>query len=186
MEQPLRYLVAKLSSAISSTIRTSRGKSVDATKETPPKPVARSSFSEKVQWMNPLRGTVGPTAKEAADALAIGGLRNTADSVSRLSYSVKFGRGLGESCYSPTWTHTKTNRRSRGLRELVFPLGLKTVRCLCHYLRLKQSTRSETSSWGTLERTPILPATQRQRYTLRCWNRGAQRLVIRTTGCPHG
>ena len=45
--------------------------------------------------MTPLRGIVGPTAKEPADALIIGGLRNTADSVSRLTCSAKFGRGLG-------------------------------------------------------------------------------------------
>ena len=38
---------------------------------------------------------MAPTAKEEADALAIGGLRKTADSVSRLTYSAAFGRGLG-------------------------------------------------------------------------------------------
>lgn len=91
----VRYLVAKPFHAICSVARLSLGKSADTPKDPPPPPVARYSYSEKVQWMTPLRGPVAPTAKEEADALAIGGLRNTADSVSRLTYSAEFGRGLG-------------------------------------------------------------------------------------------
>lgn len=45
--------------------------------------------------MNPLRGTAGPTDKERADATAIGGLRNSADSVSRRAISAEFRRCLG-------------------------------------------------------------------------------------------
>ena len=49
---------------------------------------------EKVQWQQQLRGIVGPTDKEIADDMAIGGLRNTAASVSRLTYFVSFGLKL--------------------------------------------------------------------------------------------
>ena len=73
-----------------SVFRTSLGKPDATPKDPPPREVARYSFSEKVQWMNPLRGTVGPTEQERVDAMAIGGLRNTADSVCRLTFSAKF------------------------------------------------------------------------------------------------
>ena len=52
-------------------------------------------FYERVQWQQQLRGITGPTEKEIADDLAIGGLRNTAETVSRLSYSAEFGIKLG-------------------------------------------------------------------------------------------
>ena len=44
--------------------------------------------------MDPLRGILTPTDKEAADALAIGGLRDAADSVGRLHMVAAFGRKL--------------------------------------------------------------------------------------------
>lgn len=58
-----RYLVAKLFFVICSVSRSSLGKSAVTPKDPPPRPVARYSFSEKVQWMKPLRGTVGRTAE---------------------------------------------------------------------------------------------------------------------------
>ena len=53
---------------------------------------------------------MGLTAKEAADALAIGGLRNTAESVSRLTYSAKFGRGLGVQLHTLLLDDMKAHR----------------------------------------------------------------------------
>ena len=46
---------------------------------------------ERVQWQQQLRSISGPPEKEIADDVAIGGLRNTAETVSRLSYSAEFG-----------------------------------------------------------------------------------------------
>lgn len=57
---------------------------------------ARSTFTEKIQWRDSLHGAIGPTDKEQADDLANGGLRNTARTLSRLSYSVEFGMKLGD------------------------------------------------------------------------------------------
>ena len=56
---------------------------------------ARFSFKEQISWLEPLRGTIQPTDKEAADNLAIGGLRNTAASVGRLHMVAAFGRKIG-------------------------------------------------------------------------------------------
>ena len=55
----------------------------------------RYSFSERIVWTEPLRGRIDPTDKEKQDALAIGGLRNAADSVSRLHTVAAFGKKLG-------------------------------------------------------------------------------------------
>ena len=52
-------------------------------------------IKEKFVGSNPLRGVLLPTDKEQADALAIGGLRNSADSVARLSFTAAFGIDLG-------------------------------------------------------------------------------------------
>lgn len=56
---------------------------------------ARLRFSERITWLEPLRGAIQPTDKETADAHAIGGLRNAADSVGRLHRVAEFGRALG-------------------------------------------------------------------------------------------
>ena len=54
-------------------------------------------FREIIDWKNPLRGieNTGPTAKEKADHIAIGGLRNSAATLTRLTYSAQFGLALG-------------------------------------------------------------------------------------------
>ena len=52
-------------------------------------------FAEKILWRDPLRGEIQATTKEEADDLAIGGLRDTAASVARLSNTAAFGRKLG-------------------------------------------------------------------------------------------
>lgn len=46
---------------------------------------AQASFKESVHWRDPLRGAMEPTDKEQADAKAIGGLRNTSESLGELS-----------------------------------------------------------------------------------------------------
>ena len=52
---------------------------------------ARFGLSEKISWKNRLCGYVPPTEKEEADRLAIGGLRDVAASVGRLSTVAAFG-----------------------------------------------------------------------------------------------
>ena len=47
---------------------------------------AQRIFRERMRWRNPLRGNIQATYKEEADALAIGGLRNIAESVGGLSF----------------------------------------------------------------------------------------------------
>ena len=47
-------------------------------------------FAEKIVWRDPLRGALQPTDKEAADDRAIGGLRDTAASVARLTKTAEF------------------------------------------------------------------------------------------------
>ena len=44
----------------------------------------------------PTPGALELADKEKADGLAIGGMRNTADTMGRLSYSLEFGRMLGD------------------------------------------------------------------------------------------
>ena len=46
---------------------------------------ARYSFNERITWKTPLRGLIPHTEKDAADHLAVGGLRDAADSVGRLN-----------------------------------------------------------------------------------------------------
>ena len=48
-------------------------------------------FAEKITWRDPLRGSLQPTDKEAADERAIGGLRDTAASLARLTATADFG-----------------------------------------------------------------------------------------------
>ena len=57
--------------------------------------IARFSFSEKLKWTEPLRGIEGSTDKEIQDKLAIGGLRDAAQSVARLHTVAEFGKNLG-------------------------------------------------------------------------------------------
>ena len=57
---------------------------------------ARFKFAEKVRWSQRARGLVEPTDREKEDALAIGGLRDTAHSVSRLHLVETFGAQLGQ------------------------------------------------------------------------------------------
>ena len=89
-------LVAKLSLAVR-TLRKAgplfaRG---NDEKKQPPATRAQAAFKESIDWRNPLRGALQPTEKEAADFKAIGGLRNTSESLSRLSFVSAYGAALG-------------------------------------------------------------------------------------------
>ena len=53
---------------------------------------ARFTFSEDITWRNRLSGHVTPTEKGEADRLSIGGLRDAAASVGRLSSVASIGR----------------------------------------------------------------------------------------------
>ena len=54
-----------------------------------------SCFKEKIHWTEPLRGHHHCTEKELEDNLAIGGLRDAANSVGRLHLVSQFGRMMG-------------------------------------------------------------------------------------------
>ena len=61
---------------------------------TPPAPEVQA-FSERVIWRTPLRGLLQPDDKDVADSLAVGGLYNAAESVSKLTFLAAFGLRLG-------------------------------------------------------------------------------------------
>ena len=52
-------------------------------------------FSESIVWLDLHRGRVEPTDKESADAPAIGGLRDAAASLDKLTFSAACGANLG-------------------------------------------------------------------------------------------
>ena len=56
-----------------------------------PKLCYSNGFVEKIEWRDPLRGPIDLTDKEKADALAIGGMRDAAASLEKLTYSAEFG-----------------------------------------------------------------------------------------------
>ena len=109
----------------------------------PAEPVkkARFSFTEKIQWRDPLRGVVGPTDMELADERAIGGLRNTAESVGRLSYSAAFGSKLGAAIRT---TLQDDLDRFRVHGDVKASLGPSYVRC--H--RLGENTEHSTTCYS--------------------------------------
>jgi hypothetical protein len=88
-----RYLVAKLSAAINVLPKQSLKRPSPVILDKAP---AHRTFTEAIAWRQRLRGIVEPDAKEMADMLAIGGLRNAADSVGRLHTVQAFGITLGD------------------------------------------------------------------------------------------
>lgn len=95
-----RYLVAKLILGIAAVmgrlaIPNSKRQKTLETGQPRNRLVDHQGIKEKLRWHNPLRGVLLPTDKEQADALAIGWLRNSADSVARLAFTVTFGIDLG-------------------------------------------------------------------------------------------
>ena len=89
-----KYLVAKLGKAGLGVLQAGPL----FARAAPEEPAARAQavFKESVYWRDPLRGAIQPTEKEQADAMAIGGLRNTSESIGRLSYTVDYGAQLGK------------------------------------------------------------------------------------------
>ena len=70
---------------------------------------AHSAFKETLQWRDPLKGLVEPTDKDKADDASIGGLRNTSDAISKLSFTAAYGVKLEEKLKTtldqhPEWT----------------------------------------------------------------------------------
>jgi hypothetical protein len=95
-----RYLVAKLITGIETSKKLETAEPRKHTACTaPPTELdaerAHVNHAEKVTWTRRLRGDVGPTDKEAAGDLGIGGMKDTAASVARLTYSQQFGAKLG-------------------------------------------------------------------------------------------
>ena len=88
-----KYLVAKLVMAVRVLLQA--GPLFARTAPEQPAARAQAVFTESVQWRDPLRGAIQPTDKEQADAVAIGGLRDTAESLSRLTYVAEYGARLG-------------------------------------------------------------------------------------------
>ena len=107
-----RFLAAKLSTVVYtqalSELKPAEGKhkrlAAQVTGDPPPDQVQRDltqkrirySFAERVTFTEPLRGSLPLTQKEIEDSMAIGGLRNTAASVSRLHTVTQFGANLGQ------------------------------------------------------------------------------------------
>ncbi len=100
-----RYLVCKLCSSLPALVaRPARSSTVMLV-------AAPRSFSEDIVWRQRLRGNVGDDDKTLADAMAIGGLRNAAASVSRLHTLQAFGSSLGMAlrallAQNPSWIHS--------------------------------------------------------------------------------
>lgn len=102
-----RYLVAKIIKAVEANRKARPSpvilplreddqelnvKQADTTNDpTAPQAIARFSFSEAIRWQNPTGGQTEKTAKQIADSLAIGGLRNTAWSVNKMQYLYSSG-----------------------------------------------------------------------------------------------
>ena len=79
--------------------------------------ICRFSFSEHIIWTEPLRGTIPLTDKEIADNFAIGGLRNTADSVNRLHIVRNFGSKLGAALMQMIRKNYAEHRRNGTIKE---------------------------------------------------------------------
>ena len=97
-----RYIVAKFALALEKAAAAGGWAQELWRVQHPPKPkstpetVARFSFSEQIAWQNPLAGPLEPTEREKADKMAIGGMRNTSESVGKLSFLSQFGLKLGK------------------------------------------------------------------------------------------
>ena len=71
---------------------------------------AQAVLRESVRWRDPLQGAMEPTEKEQADAKAVGGLRNTSESLGRLSFTSAYGSKLGEIPNSALDVHQTMDR----------------------------------------------------------------------------
>ena len=105
---------------------------------------AAQIFREKLQWRDPLKGIMEPTDKDKADEAAIGGLRNTVNSVNRLSFTAAFGSKLGAKMKKaldeqPAWVEQTCSaigsndeeRKSKGMPPLrPPPEAMNTIRNL--------------------------------------------------------
>jgi len=80
-------------------------------------------FAEKIVWRDPLRGVIQPTEKEAADEIAIGGLRDTAASVSRLTATAEFGRPIGVEIMDALRTQHSSNPASSWIDATCATIG---------------------------------------------------------------
>ena len=111
-----RYLVAKILMAIYTTPPVQLSAPKTDNSETLKR--CRFSFAERITWSEPLRGTIPLTDKEIADNLAIGGLRNAADSVDRLhlvkQYGIKLGDAFRKLLRGNTEDHAKLECRFSG------------------------------------------------------------------------
>ena len=89
-----RFIVAKISKAIY-TVHQS-GPIFARPNPEQPAAKAHAAFKETLQWRDPLKGLLEPTDKDKADDASIGGLRNTSDALSKLSFTAAYGLKLGE------------------------------------------------------------------------------------------
>ena len=89
-----RFIVAKLTKAIH-TVHQSCPTFARPLAEQPAIK-AHASFKETLQWRDPLKGLMEPTDKDKADDASIGGLRNTVEALTKLSFTAAYGLKLGE------------------------------------------------------------------------------------------
>lgn len=104
-EQQNRYLIAKLKLAMD----TPKALRPAAPLTTTAAEAASFGFKEEISWKNQLCGFVPPTEKEQADKMAIGGLRDAATSVGKLSAVATFGRRMYAAIRETLVADHKTN-----------------------------------------------------------------------------
>ena len=115
-----RYLAAKIKLAVMGTDSIGKPVAITSAADKNDDRLAKAQFSliEKISWRNQLRGIVSPIEKEAADRLAIGGLRDAAESVGRLHAVASFGRSLGEAIRNSLTMTRNSMQREVNLRNL--------------------------------------------------------------------
>jgi len=104
-EHQNRYLIAKLKLAMDAP----KAPRPAAAFTTTAAEAASFGFKEEISWKNQLCGFVPPTEKEQADKMAIGGLRDAATSVGKLSAVATFGRKMYAAIRETLVADRKTN-----------------------------------------------------------------------------
>lgn len=82
-----------------------------------PQAVAKFAFSESIRWRNPTGGQADRTDKQVADAMAIGGLRNTAESVNKMHHLAQVGALLGRRMIDALMENLQKHKDSSHLSE---------------------------------------------------------------------
>ena len=82
-----------------------------------PQLIAKFSFSEAIRWQNAVGGQDQRSEKEVADSMAIGGLGNTAGTVSKLRLLAEIGLALGKQMVDALKANLTRHRATDTLRD---------------------------------------------------------------------